>query len=644
MRTAIVLTALKVETKHVLRHVSNVELEQVRTTVFHVGRYLGETGEWRIAVAELGPGNVSTAMAVERATQHFRPDVALFVGIAGGLKDVSVGDVVIGTKIYGYEFGKVEDDGFKPRTEFGRSSGSLVQWARAVAHADGWQAQPRDPATGESRAILPGPIAAGEKVVASIRAPLYHFLRQQYSDALAVEMEGYGFVEGLAFVEDVRGLLIRGISDLLANKAESDEAGSQDIAADAAAAVAFEVLSRLPAPAQNAGSASSPAPLSIVPTAAASVVEIAEIAPGRFAWTGAVTLADAGRLWDKPSPVGLLRIAVRPDAPPRLRHALLRLLCHAGPDSFDVEILDHDRWRRDYEDCLDQRMPVNDTPEWTASWRACPPLSPGTSALGETAAEFSRRIEAALDRWVLDALDAEIRGCINGTRAGRRYGITVEMDLGERLLELWDRWKAEMDEPTRRRFLEMLASIHDGDGKPHGLIGVGQHTLGKCLVPAAILALVVAECGNAVLHPDGSGPLKPHHKAPGNLASTSLHGHSCGVRWVGGKPMEHWLGALEELPWKCRVVILGTVHSQQDLARARQRSIGHQTPDGRLTDNSLSHPIALVFDHGFSEALEKGHKAVEQHLRDVFRARLQEQTRYLERLINPTKQETVLHD
>lgn len=243
MRTAIILTALPVEAGCVLRHLSEVKREFVRGTVFHVGRFSGERGDWRVAVAELGAGNVPAAVAVERAAHRFAPDAALFVGVAGGIKDVTVGDVVVATKVYGYESGKVEDGGFRPRPALGRSSESLVQWARTLAHADDWRDRLRDRSRSGGRRIVMGPIAAGEKVVASVTSGLSRFLAEHYGDALAVEMEGYGFLEGLALVEEVRGLVIRGISDRLEGKSESDAAGGQELAADGAAAVAFELLS-----------------------------------------------------------------------------------------------------------------------------------------------------------------------------------------------------------------------------------------------------------------------------------------------------------------------------------------------------------------------------------------------------------------
>jgi nucleoside phosphorylase len=95
------VTALEVETRAVLRQLGKLTVETVNGTGFFKGHFEG----WDVAVVEAVPGNARAATIAVRAIEHYKPDVALFVGVAGGVKDVAIGDVVVATKVYGYESG-----------------------------------------------------------------------------------------------------------------------------------------------------------------------------------------------------------------------------------------------------------------------------------------------------------------------------------------------------------------------------------------------------------------------------------------------------------------------------------------------------------------------------------------------------------
>jgi nucleoside phosphorylase len=237
-RAAIVLTALNVERRAVLRHLSDIREETVRGTVFHVGWF----DEWVVAVAECGEGNVHAAATVERGIVHFRAEIALFVGVAGGVKDVSIGDAVVSSKVYGYERGKDTGDGFKPRPVVHLSAYALEQRARAIKLGEDWRKRLNTNLPHTNPQIHIGAIAAGEKVVAASAGKIAEFLKENYGDTLGVEMEGQGFLAGVHINAPVQGCVVRGISDLLDGKADADKAGSQEQAADVASAVAFEML------------------------------------------------------------------------------------------------------------------------------------------------------------------------------------------------------------------------------------------------------------------------------------------------------------------------------------------------------------------------------------------------------------------
>ncbi len=241
--TAVILTALPVEHRAVVAHLSEIrETEHEAGTIYDVGVFVGETTTWKVSVAETGAGNEAASLECERAVKLFNPDVLFFVGVAGGVKDVSLGDVVAATHVYGYETGKDTDEGFKPRGKSHASAYRLVQRAKAVARKSDWHDRLQDKS--ENPSAFVGPIAAGEKVVASTKGAIFNFLRQSFSDTIAVEMEGHGTLFA-AHASNCDALVVRGISDLVDGKGSADSGGSQQIASERAAAFAYEVLSKL---------------------------------------------------------------------------------------------------------------------------------------------------------------------------------------------------------------------------------------------------------------------------------------------------------------------------------------------------------------------------------------------------------------
>ena len=244
----LILTALSVEYQAVLAHLQDTqEVTHPEGTVYECGTFTGQDRVWRVVVAEIGMGGPKAASETERAIRFFRPQIALFVGVAGGLKDVKLGDVVVSTKVYAYESGKAAKK-FEIRPVVWPSSYALEQRARSVARKGEWLVCLDDTSTHSIPTAYIGALAAGDKVLGSTQSSLYSLLKANYGDSLAVEMEGHGFLEAVHANHSVHGLVIRGISDLIDEKLASDAAGWQKRAAQHAAAFAFQVLTTLTLP------------------------------------------------------------------------------------------------------------------------------------------------------------------------------------------------------------------------------------------------------------------------------------------------------------------------------------------------------------------------------------------------------------
>ena len=163
----LVVTALPLESQAVLDQLDEIGADEVHP---HGDIYKrGKLEHWHVSIALTGAGNIAAAQATERAIQHTRPNLALFVGIAGGLKDVQLGDVVASKSVPAYEYG-ADRDTFQSRGNALMPSYPLVQVAFAVHSEAVWQRRIR--ATSQASQVPNsriGPIAAGEKVVKSSR-------------------------------------------------------------------------------------------------------------------------------------------------------------------------------------------------------------------------------------------------------------------------------------------------------------------------------------------------------------------------------------------------------------------------------------------------------------------------------------------
>ncbi|OAT68666.1 hypothetical protein AWB85_24165 [Mycobacteroides immunogenum] len=185
-----------------------------------------------------------------RAEEAFRPKYIVMMGVAGGVKDVAIGDVVASSKVYWIEGGKT-DAKFKPRPGFAPISGELLQLARAVAADGTWLARGKAPAgpwpaAGRQPRAFVAPIVVGEKVIADRAADAALLVSESYSDAVAIDMEDFGALRGGAATERSKVIAVRGVSDLLSAKSSADAGGSQEIAAANAAAFLFDLLDRTP--------------------------------------------------------------------------------------------------------------------------------------------------------------------------------------------------------------------------------------------------------------------------------------------------------------------------------------------------------------------------------------------------------------
>ncbi|EMD24767.1 phosphorylase family protein [Amycolatopsis azurea] len=231
----LILTALELEGDAVRAHLSGLTRHHHPAgSVFEVG-HLTARPDCSVALGVIGMGTVNAAAVTERAIAEFRPDAVVFVGIAGGLRDwIRLGDVVVATRVYAYQGGRIDGEEFGARPRASETAHRLVELARQAGRSGAWPGAANSTAT-----IHFEPVAAGEVVLNSSTAPENDRLRKHYNDAVAVETESSGVALAAHLNDSTPTIVVRGISDRAdGTKEVTDSGGWQPVAVATAAAFA----------------------------------------------------------------------------------------------------------------------------------------------------------------------------------------------------------------------------------------------------------------------------------------------------------------------------------------------------------------------------------------------------------------------
>lgn len=244
MPRAVILTAHSDDYQSVCAHLTDIEEEtHPKGTVYELGQFSAPEQTWEVAIVEIENSNTSIASEAERAINHFKPDVIFLLSAAVGIKDVSLGDIVIANKVYGYEAGKAENE-FHPRPDVQKPFYALRERAKAERRKLDWFSRALHGVVGSPPSVFLAPIASGEKELADEQAELLRFLRSQYSDAVAVENVGFGFLEAVEANGRVPALTVHWIFRSLSSSAETIQADAKTIASQNASAFIFEILAK----------------------------------------------------------------------------------------------------------------------------------------------------------------------------------------------------------------------------------------------------------------------------------------------------------------------------------------------------------------------------------------------------------------
>ncbi len=319
---------------------------------------------------------------------------------------------------------------------------------------------------------------------------------------------------------------------------------------------------------------------------------------GGLRWSGDVAPAGIGTAWDTGTPELDIYVPNDPNTLAPLSAALLRLAVH---NSRITLVTNPAAWRP-FADPLTMNSAHAEHLALPA-FRAGVPAGAGQNALDASAAELASRVHAALNAWILAAIDQHVRVfAATGRDPGNAIGFSAAFDLRSRIGGIWDQWLPQLraEPQLLDRFLRLMVSADDpDDDQDHARVVVGRRKL-PAIIRGAAAALAVASAWPTT---------GPRAAKPGNLGRSAdsadvKTGHVCAADLIAREPTAI---AAAAFVWRTNFIVLSQLVTPIALTSQAEVGLGDvdQGQPG-LADRSGAGGLVLTLDQRFRQAARTG--------------------------------------
>jgi adenosylhomocysteine nucleosidase len=234
-RRALIIAALPIEVEAILSFFENVEMKSTPNGVSYMtgnrkifSSALGEKlkESWTFFIGSpTGAGNLEMSRALSRMIPACTPNLVALLGCAGGFPGkIDLFDVVAPPRVDYLARTKVAaKTEYRPQQEV--CSSVFIDHCKNVQLLDLWHQYLLPDVANAPIDVLFEPLISGETVLTNSRSTFFRAVNTNSPKAVAIEMEGFGFLVACR-EHKVDGAVLRGISDTLDNKNDPRDDGS----------------------------------------------------------------------------------------------------------------------------------------------------------------------------------------------------------------------------------------------------------------------------------------------------------------------------------------------------------------------------------------------------------------------------------